>query len=57
MGLFPLEYENNIQHIIDQMAYYQDEGRIRKVNAYGEAASFARTLKAQASISELIENL
>jgi hypothetical protein len=40
------------------MPFYQDEGRVRKANAYGEAAAFARTLnESPISLSELIEKL
>jgi hypothetical protein len=57
-SIFPKEYEDNIQHIVNNMPFYQDEGRVRKANAYGEAAAFARTLnESPISLSELIEKL
>lgn len=50
----PKEFEDNINHI----SFYQDEGRIRKANAYGEAAAFACMLnESSVSLSELIRNL
>lgn len=58
MGLIPGEYEDNIHHIVTNMNYYQDEMRLQKVDAYGQAAAFVRSLKEQGqSLDSLADSL
>lgn len=44
-GYMPIEWEMNVKHISDHMAYYMQERMMRMVNCYGEAAAFSRALK------------
>jgi hypothetical protein len=57
-GMIPTEYEDNIHHVVKNMNYYQDEMRLRKVDAYGQAAAFVRALKEQGqSLNSLADSL
>jgi len=41
----PAAYRDNVEHISEHSAYYMKEKILRMVDAYGEAAAFARGLK------------
>lgn len=57
-GMIPSEYEDNIHHVVKNMNYYQNEMRLQKVDAYGQAAAFVRALKEQGqSLNSLAESL
>ncbi|MBN2144130.1 MAG: hypothetical protein JW774_05850 [Candidatus Aureabacteria bacterium] len=43
--MIPEAYESNIRHITSEISSYSTDSRLQKVFAYGEMASFARTLK------------
>lgn len=52
------EYEENIGHIVRHMAHYQEEGRVRRVNTFGEAAAFVRALRdSQIDLPRLIASM
>lgn len=44
-GAISKQYEENVQHIVDNIDYYMQERLMRMANCYGEAAAFARALK------------
>lgn len=57
-GLMPKEYEDNITHVVKNISFYQNEGRIERANRYGEAAAFARAVRESgASINDLIKKM
>ncbi|MDP8219228.1 MAG: hypothetical protein P9M03_10960 [Candidatus Theseobacter exili] len=57
-GKIPGEFESNISHIVKNVGFYQNDVRLSKANAYGEAAAFARTLQAnEISLETLINSM
>lgn len=44
-GVFPREYEDNILHIAENSTHYQADKRVHRVNQYGLAVAFVRSLK------------
>lgn len=44
-GIFSKPFEDNIKHIINNISFYANDSRLKKVISYAKTASFARFLK------------